>query len=224
MVQFDDCLIAGNPGTSAEVLLVLAETAAKSVRERVAANGSASIAVLEKLVCDNEHTVRACLAENPNLPKSIAERLCSDTHPDVRHTLAENVRLDADLIQRLIEDDNPYISKAASKTMDILYFESMLKEQHFAYRPGESARLGELLVGSFWISKDQMLGCVAQATNQHLPLGQILLKAELVSKEVLVRALKLQSRVRRGEISAAEATKRLAESKVGMPAALKPAV
>ncbi len=150
---------------------------------------------------------------------AIAEILCADPHPDVRFNLAENVKVAIELMQRLAEDDNPYVANAAHKTLDVLYFESMLSEQHFERQGGELARLGDLLVASAWLAEDLMITCVKQASSQCVPLGQVLLRTGLVIPEVLVNALKLQSSVRRGQISLSDAISRLADQKARFTAA-----
>jgi hypothetical protein len=214
MVRLNDYMIAGNTDTPLEVIMDLSLVGVVVIRERLAANCNTPADILEKLASDGEAIVRAAVAENSSLPRSVAERLSMDEHPDVRFSLSENIKTPMDLLRRLMEDDNPYVANAASKTMDILYFESMLTEQKFECEPGEVARLGELLVTSSWLDEDMMLSCVRQATSQRVPLGQVLLRTGLVPQMIVLNALKMQSSVRRGQISVSDAVQRLAEQKL----------
>ena len=213
MVNLDARLIAGNPETPIEVIRQLYTADSPAVRERVAANPTTPPDILAILAGDKEPYVRIALAENSRLPKATAEVLCDDANPDVRFNLAGNIRISADLLLRLSEDDNPYVADAATKALDIVAFEALLKAQHFQHQPGEVARLGELLVASSWLNQELLAESLKSSCEQHLPLGQLLLRWGFVPPSVLVNALKLQSSIRRGQMSLSEAIERLIEQR-----------
>ena len=219
MVRLNDYMIAGSADTPIEVVRDLSILGVTVIRERLAANPNTPPEIIERLAVDKEPLVRAAVAENPALTGDIAAKLCQDEHPDVRFSLAENLMTPVDLLRQLMEDDNPYVANAASKTMDIIYFESMLSEQKFEIEVGETARLGELLVSSSWLGEDIVLVCVRQATSQNVPLGQVLLRSGLVTPAVLLLALKLQSKVRRGQISLFNAIELFKQGRTGFTAA-----
>ncbi|PWU02378.1 MAG: hypothetical protein C5B53_01765 [Candidatus Melainabacteria bacterium] len=214
MVKLNDYMIAGSADTPIEVVRDLSILGLTVIRERLAANPNTPLEILEKLALDADPLVRSAVAENAMLSRKIAEQLFRDEHPDVRFSLAENLKTPQDLIGRLTEDENPYIANVASKTLDILYFESMLTEEKFEVETGETARLGELLVASLWLGEDITLGCVRQATSQHVPLGQVLLRTGLVAPTVLLLALKLQSQIRRGQVSLSDAIQQLKDHRL----------
>jgi hypothetical protein len=214
MVKLNDYMIAGSADTPIEVVRDLSILGLTVIRERLAANPNTPLEILEKLALDADPVVRSAVAENPTISRKIAEQLFRDEHPDVRFSLAENLKTPLDLIGRLTEDENPYIGNAAVKTLDILYFECMLTEQKFEIEAGETARLGELLVASSWLGEDIMLGCVKQASNHRVPLGQVLLRTGLVVPTVLLLALKLQSKIRRGQVSLSDAVQQLKDHRL----------
>ena len=214
MVKLNDYMIAGSADTPIEVVRDLSILGLTVIRERLAANPNTPLEILEKLALDADPLVRSAVAENAMLSRKIAEQLFRDEHPDVRFSLAENLKTPPELIRRLTEDENPYIANVASKTLDILYFESMLTEEKFETEAGETARLGELLVASSWLGEDIVLGCVRQATSQHIPLGQVLLRTGLVVPTVLLLALKLQSKIRRGQVSLSDAIQQLRDHRL----------
>ena len=218
MVRLNDYMIAGSADTPIEVVRDLSVLGVTAIRERLAANPNTPVEILDRLASDKEPLVRSAVAENSALTDDIAEKLSGDEHPDVKFSLAENLKTPVDLVRQLMEDENPYVANAASKTMDILFFESMLSETEFEFEAGETARLGELLVASAWLDEAIVLSCVRQATSQHLPLGQVMLRSELVTRTVLLLALKLQSKVRRGQISLFNAVEQLKESRMGLKA------
>jgi hypothetical protein len=219
MVNLDERHIAGNPDTPIEVIRRLCKADSPAVRERVASNPTTPPDMLAILAADSEAYVRVAVAENSSLPHATAVLLCDDAHPDVRLNLAGNIKISEELIRRLTQDDNPYVADAATKTLDIIAFEALLKAENFQHESGELARLGDLLVASAWLAEDLLSQSLKESSSQHIPLGQLLLRCGLVPPHVIATALKLQSSIRRGQISITAAIERLAEQRLRMNAA-----
>lgn len=203
-------LAAGDSSLSPDVLRDVYQNAHPSVRRRLAENPSSPEELLFILSKDSDPEVRASLACNRSVPLEILEELAVDDDVNVRLTLAEEIALPPYILLKLCEDSNPYVKDRAEATVEGISFESQLKSEGFVHQAGTAARLGELMVAANILSEEVLDHCLKTAQEQELPLGRVLVKLDLVEAALVIRALKLQSLVRRGKLSVESAEQKLA--------------
>ncbi len=209
MYLSDHFLTAGDPAQSPEVLRDVYQNAPSDVRRRLAENPSSPEELLFRLSKDSDPEVRASLAYNKVVPLEILEALAGDEDVNVRLALAEEFELPPYILQKLCEDQNPYVRDRAEATLEGLLFESQLKDEGFVHQAGTSARLGDLLVGAMVLTSDSLEEALAAAAEHDMPLGRVLVIQHKVDPLTVIRALKLQSLVRRGKISLESAEEKL---------------
>lgn len=200
---------AGDPSQSPEVLRDVYENARPSVRRRLAENPSSPEELLVMLSKDSDPEVRSSVACNKAAPLEILEALASDSDVNVRLSLAEEFALPPYILQKLCEDDNPYVKDRAEATLEAIAFENQLRNEGFVHQAGPTARLGELLVAAAVLTRESLEQALEEAKTEELPLGRILVKNNRIDPEIIIRALKLQSLVRKGKISVESAEQKL---------------
>jgi hypothetical protein len=205
----DHFLVAGDPAQSPEVLRDVYQNAPPDVRRRLAENPSSPEELLFRLSKDSDPEVRASLAYNKVVPLEILEALAGDEDVNVRLALAEEFELPPYILQKLCEDQNPYVRDRAEATLEGLLFESQLKSEGFIQQAGTSARLGDLLVAASVLTIELLEEALKAATEHDMPLGRVLVIQYKVDPLTVIRALKLQSLVRRGKISLESAEQKL---------------
>jgi hypothetical protein len=84
---------------------------------RLAEDGTAEPAVLDRLADSNWAQVRSAVADNPRTLIYTLLKLAYDVDSDVRYQLAENSKTPAQVLQVLQKDENPFVSYRADLTM-----------------------------------------------------------------------------------------------------------
>jgi len=205
----NEYLIAGDLATAPEILRDLFASAQAGIRRRVAENPSTPVDVLLSLVDDPNPDVRASLVHNPSVTRHILERLCADSDADVRVSIAEEPRLPVDLLIKMADDPNPYVKDVAEMTLEGISFENELHKEGYVHEEGAEARLGDLLAGANVLMREHIDHYIKLGRDKGIPLGRLLVQENVLGKGVVIRALKLQSQVRKGKISQQEAWKEL---------------
>ncbi len=208
----DEYLIAGDTSAEPELLRKLFQTAEVLVRQRLAENSNSPPDLLELLLHDPDPDVRACLANNPAVTREMLEQLCCDINDDVRASVAEDPNMPYDLLIQLSEDANPYVRDIAENTLDGLAFERELAAQGYVHEEGTAAKLGELLMGANLLSAENADRYIDLGRLEGKPLGWLLVNRGVITKGRVIKALKLQSQVRRGKISQSQAIETLCGS------------
>lgn len=161
---------------------------------------------------DSDPEVRASLAANSSVPLEILEQLVNDPDVNVRLSLAEEITLPPYILQKLCEDANPYVRDKAECTLEGVNFENQLKNEGFVHQSGNMARLGELLVDAGALTEEELEESLAVARQEELPLGRVLVKDNKVEAGLVIRALKLQSLVRKGKLTLESAEDKLTKA------------
>jgi len=200
---------AGDPASSPETLREVYRNAQPKVRRRLAENPSSPEELLVMLSKDSDAEVRASLASNRAVPLETLEALAKDEDVNVRLTLAEESALPPYILQKLCDDSNPYVRDRASETLEGLSFENQLKNEGFVHQSGTTARLGELLLAAGVLDQTTLDSSLEATKTEELPLGRVLVRDNRVDTTIIIRALKLQSLVRRGKITVESATEKL---------------
>ena len=200
---------AGDPSQSPETLTDVYKNATPALRRRLAENTSTPEELLILLAYDTDPEVRSRLGGNRSVPLKILEMLCEDKDADVRLSLAEESALPPYLLKKLCEDSNPYVRNRAEATLEGITFEDQLKDEGFIHQPGNTAKLGELLITAKVLNENTLDQSLKVAGVEDIPLGRVLVKTNKVDAEIVVRALKLQSLVRKGKITLASAEEKL---------------
>lgn len=194
-------MLAGNPKTSMKTLRQLAYHTDPAVRERLAENSNTPADVLQKLLQDPNPEVRIALAFNPSVSESMLMVLCSDEDVNVRLALAEGMELPDAVLSRLAEDENPYVRDRAESTLEIKALEQNLRAQNFVAERGTDAKLGDLLCKAGRLDEQRLIRLLRASASEQRPLGHIVLRDTDLPAAVIVTALKVQSRIRRGTLS-----------------------
>lgn len=208
----NEYLLSGDLTADPDSLRLLYQSAPSEIRCRLAENPNCPQDILRLLVEDSDPEVRASLVHNPNVGREILERLCNDRDVDVRASIAEEPRLPFDLLSRMADDVNPYVKDIAESTLDGLSFERELSHEGYVHEVGSTARLGELLVQSQVLDGRTLEQLLELASSTGKPLGQLIVQEKMVNRSIVIRALKLQSMVRRGKISLSNAVEQLSIS------------
>lgn len=179
-----------------------------AIRAAVAANRNTPATILSALAADPDRRVRLAVATNLSTPTSVLEKLALD---DALPTLCRLKELDVsvDILVALMQNRNPYVRKQAEVTWIGREFESALKDSCQALVAGNSYRLGELLVESKLVEEPAIAEALVDCRLYAIPLGRALLQTELVTAEVLLNALRLQTLIREEQIGFDDAIKEL---------------
>jgi len=199
-VRIEDYIVAGDPQAPAGILWKIYRSGDFKTRRRLAENPSTPVSLLRELLNDPHPDVRASIASNSSAPEELLDRLCSDPDIDVRLSLAEETSLPEKYLLRLLEDSNPYVSDFARSSLECREFEHHLRARGYVHEPGLVARLGELLVAAGLLRKARIPGLVELARREKVNLGFLLVREKLLTRDTVVRALKLQSRIRSGKL------------------------
>ena len=209
MVEIRDYIKAGDPKLEPAQLWRLYLQDSPRVRLRLAENPACPQDLLEKLVEDANGEVRAAVARNPNCGESLVARLVEDEDINVRLELAHEINLPLHLLERLKEDDNPYVRDIAEGTLDIMSLEEQLKEMSLVCEPAHVARVGRLFIDADLISEEDLEICLTMSQLQEIPIGQILIRQKHFAPNLVLYALRMQTQVRTGNVSLAEAVTKL---------------
>jgi hypothetical protein len=229
-----DYFRAGNPATPPSELEAMAYEASKSIRVRLAENPSSSLGLLLQLATDSEVDVRVALTENSAAPEWLKAVLAKDESVTVRFALAEDCNTPIDVLKILLEDENPYVVHIAQQTIESVELEIALQEVGFVAELGDCYKLGVMLTMSGLLTDKQIYELLQFATEADIPLGQAVARKRVLPKKVVSKALTLQSRLRRKEItemamvemlkpSAAQGQAKLEISRVGRVILARPA-
>jgi len=197
---------AGHENQTKETQRELATHANPAVRRRLAENPQTAIDVLEQLAIDADPEVRAGLAWNHSVSAELLENLCRDQDVNVRLALTENHRLPQSILAILADDENPFVQHAARSSREVLEMEMNLESQYFSHKPGEEAKLGDLLCSAGWLDRAALSTHLDTAQKAAIPLGHVLIRDGNFNKNVVGQALMLQYAVRTGIITSDQAT------------------
>lgn len=213
MVVHENYIKAGNPETAVDELRDLLDERCGNVRRRLAENPGTPEDVLFRLAQDEHPEVRIAIAENPHTPRVIQEQLIVDPDVQVRFAVSGLYGFPADLLQRMAEDDdNPYVRDHASRTLEGIFLEEALTQLGFVPTPGETDKLGELLVEAGILKIESILELLRIAGERQVPLGRTIVGARLLPRNVVVTALTAQLNIRTGEITHDEAIRQIKEA------------
>lgn len=191
---------AGNPETPVEVLRTLIEGADRQVRRRLAENPRTPEDLLQQLSNDEDPDVRCAVAENETTPRAILEHLSEDQSVQVRYALAGHYTLPKDLLERFASwDENPYVKDHARRTLEGKFLEEALREIGFVSKPGETDKLGDLLIDAAVLTKEHVEELVRISREREIPLGHAIVESRCVARSVVVAALKSQRQIRDGQ-------------------------
>lgn len=206
MVVHEKYLKAGNPETAIEELRNLLEEGCQNIRRRLAENPGTPEDVLFRLAQDQDSEVRIAVAENPLTPRIIQEQLIFDEDVQVRFAVSGLYSFPVDLLQRMAEDDeNPYVRDHASRTLEGIFLEQALAELGFVPKPGETDKLGELLVEAGILQPDSIFELLRIANERQVPLGRTIVGTRLLPRSIIVTTLSAQLKIRSGELTHEEA-------------------
>ncbi len=209
-----DYLKAGNPDTPAEELERIAATRPTQViRRRLAENPSTPITLLTELGGDADIDVRIGLGHNPSTPLWLRKKLARDDSATVRFSLAENPHTPVSVLNELEEDEHPHVQHQARRTIEVINMEMALAEEEYVTAEGDSHKLGTLLVEAKLLSQIQVNELLRIANEIGSPLGQALARHRALPKQSITKALMLQSKLRRQEITEVEAVETLRQSR-----------
>ncbi|MBK9144625.1 MAG: hypothetical protein IPM23_19210 [Candidatus Melainabacteria bacterium] len=200
-MRIEDYIAAGDPQAPAGILWKIYRCGDYKTRRRLAENPATPVSLLRELLDDPHPEVRASVASNSSAPEDFLDRLCSDPDIDVRLSLAQETSLPEKYLLRLLEDSNPYVCDFARSSLECREFEHHLRARGYVHEPGLVARLGELLVAAGLLAKGRIPGLVELARREKVNLGFLLVREKLLTRDTVVRALKLQSRIRSGKLS-----------------------
>ena len=199
MAVHENYLKAGNPETPVAELRKLFSERDHKVRRRLAENPGTPDDLLSDLSADQNPEVRIAVAEHPQVRRTILEQLVADESVYVRFALAGQYSLPLDLLEYLAnEDENPYVCDHASRTLEGLFLEKSLNEAGFVHVPGETEKLGELLVESGVLSADHVDELLKIAREREIPLGRAIVQTRALARSIVVAALKAQVKIRDG--------------------------
>ncbi len=201
-------ILAGDPSVPHDTLRTLSQHGSPGVRRRLAENAQTPADILEALSYDKEPEVRAALASNPAITREVLDRLCRDEDPNVRLIIAEGTLLDEEILHILADDENPYVQGRAKRGLEVCEMEKKLYAS-FTHVVGHEARLGELLAAANIMTEEVIEKLVAYADSKGLPFGQYLVLEGRVDGGTIAHALTLQSMIRNGTISVAQAVEKL---------------
>lgn len=197
MAVHENYLKAGNPETPVTELRKLFSDRDHKIRRRLAENPGTPQDLLRDLSSDDNPEVRIAVAENPQVVPDILEQLVKDESVYVRFALAGQYSLPLELLEHLAsEDDNPYVRDHASRTLEGLFLEKSLEEARFRQVPGETEKLGELLVESGIIMKEHVDELLRISREREIPLGRAIVQTRALPRNKVVAALKAQEKIR----------------------------
>ncbi|MBP9094449.1 hypothetical protein KBI23_25750 [bacterium] len=182
-----------------------------AIRAAVAANSNTPASILDALATDPDRLVRLAVATNLSTPTAILEKLALDDELPVAFRLKE-LDVSVDILVALMQNRNPYIRKQAELTWIGREFEAALEESCQGCVPGDSYKLGELLVQSKLVEEAAIAEALVDSRLYALPLGRALLQTDVVTAEVLLKALRLQTLIREEQIGIDEAIKELVKA------------
>jgi hypothetical protein len=192
---------AGHPDTPVNELRKLLSDSCAKVRWRIAQNPNAPEDLLVALSQDKDVEVRIAVGRNPGCPPNILQKLLNDDSIAVRFGLAADPYLSREALNILAQDENPYVVDQANRTLEGLALEDALKEHGFVHHEGVTDRLGEILCNSGFITDDQLNQFLRLSLESGLPLGRTIVQARALPRAIIVAALNLQTKVRKGETS-----------------------
>jgi hypothetical protein len=182
-----------------------------AIRAAVAANNKTPTSILDELATDPNRLVRLAVATNLATPTVILERLALDDELPIAFRLKE-LDVSVDILVALMQNRNPYIRKQAELTWIGREFEAALKESCQGFVAGDSYKLGELLVQSELVEEAVIAEALVDSRLYAIPLGRALLQTDVVTAEVLLKALRLQALIREEQIGIDEAIKELVKA------------
>jgi hypothetical protein len=203
---------AGNDNLSAAESFLLAKDDSPHVRRRLAENPLTPMEVLIRLADDADQEVRIAVGCNAATPTHVLEKLANDDSIHVRFGLAGDPNLLPSVLNVLAQDDNPYVMHQALKTLEGIALENMLQEAGFVQEPGETERLGELLVAAGLIDHKQLDHFLLIARKTERPLGRVLVQSKILPRATIVAALNCQLMIRRNRVPVQNAIEELKET------------
>lgn len=196
-----DYFKAGNPVTNPKELEQMAYEAPTSIKVRLAENPSSTLGLMLQLATDADVDVRVALTENTSAPEWLKAVLAKDESVTVRFALAQDCNTPLDVLNILLEDENPYVVHAAQETIDSVELEMALQEVGYIAELGDCYKLGVMLTMSGLLTDKQIYELLQFATEAEIPLGQAVARKRVLPKRVVSKALMLQSRLRKKEIT-----------------------
>jgi len=187
----DDYLSAGSPLLSLMEAMVLSQHASARVRCKLAANPRCSHTVLHALANDPNVEVRAAVGQNLCADAELIDKLIEDESIAVRFQLAGNPNIGNRRLEQLMNDTNPYIAERAWATFETKLLEAQLTKFNLPELESKPL-LGQLLLKAGLISQENLDAALQEAKNLGLLLGNLLLMRRLSSRYVLVEALLVQ--------------------------------
>lgn len=210
MAVHENYLKAGNPETPVAELRKLFSDRDHKIRRRLAENPGTPEDLLRDLSSDDNPEVRIAVAENPQVLQEILEQLVKDESVYVRFALAGQYTLPLELLEYLAnDDDNPYVRDHASRTLEGLFLEKSLTEANFVQVAGETEKLGELLVESGIINRDNVEELLRISREREIPLGRAIVQTRALPRHKVVAALKAQEKIREHQCTRQEAVDEL---------------
>lgn len=208
-MNLDKYITSGNTEAPPEVLRSLVNDSDVAIRRRLAANPKIPMDVLIELSTDLDDEVRVAVGRNPSTPGRVLYRLYKDESSVVRFGLAAEHDIPQDIIEALAQDKDTYVARQAKRTLEGLELERALKHANFVHESGDTAKLGEILVGAELLSNEQVLEMVCSANEAETPFGRFLVLSHVLPQAVVVKTLSLQLAIRRGKIGFVEAIQEL---------------
>lgn len=190
-------LKAGNPTTPVSELRALLGDNNSRVRQRLACNPATPFDALEALAMDADLDVRVHVARNPAASSALRKQLANDENIYVRFGVAACAEVQRETLEILARDENPYVAHQAVRTLEGIALEEALAEISWEYVPGETERLGELLVKAKILSEDQVREFLRLSAESKIPLGKTLVQSRAIPRNTVVIALDLQLLIRR---------------------------
>lgn len=102
-------LLARNPATPGDVLLLLAKHGDITSRVNICYNPSTPISILEILASDKETYARRCVPFHKNVSTALLNQLANDPSADVRRSVAGKETAPADLLLKLSHDKSEHV-------------------------------------------------------------------------------------------------------------------
>lgn len=195
-----DYVMAGSETLSLVQATELSQNVSARIRAKLAANPNCPSMVLRLLCQDSNTEVRSAVATNPSIEEEVMQLLLEDESITVRFQMAGNAKIGELRLQKLIFDSNAYVAERAMATFEAIMLETQLSSLDLP--PTESKPLlGELMLATGLISKEDLDFALEQARKYALPLGNILLLRRMTSRYLLVEALLVQNLIGRGRLS-----------------------
>jgi hypothetical protein len=191
-----DFLSASDPKSPPHKLREISKSQNRILLRKIAEHDSAPPDLLATLSNNSDPEIRSLVGCNKNTPIEIVRRLARDQSPDVRYFMAGEYHLAEEILRILADDENPYVRARAMQTLEGLALEHELTQGNFIAIKGTHGMLGALLVASEVLDGRRADQCVYRAKEKAIPLGRYLVCEGLVTKKVILTALKCQQLLR----------------------------